>query len=239
MSKAHTSKEGGVFLGLMKKYTDTPPMFPASTWRSAPQVIHPLSSFIFKKTYVSLAVSIHVYEYADYVYLPVGLAADKPRIGSFYYYAKLTKFSKTEPNIGLSRGAFHTLTATNFVVFSKPTQQLFMVVYQNKPKFVFTGGLMRLVMQERKKSSKKNLKVATSLVKLSTLLLIKKNYFESGILKLNNLGTFRVRILKAFLKTRVMSKIHYILIKLTHDVHSQKWRTRRSIKKYIKKRFNK
>ena len=103
--------------------------------------------------------------------------------------------------------------------------------------FIFTGGLMRIVMNESKKNSKKMYKVAISLIKLATILLAKKNYFATCYLKLNNVGQLRPKILTTFFKANVYNNINYVIFKVTYDLSSQKFKTRRSIKKFIKKRF--
>jgi hypothetical protein len=125
----------------------------------------------------------------------------------------------------------------NIVVFSKPSRQVFLTVYKNKPIFVFTGGLMRIVMNEKRKSSKRLYKVAISLIRLSTILLSKKNFINSCYIKLNNIGSIRSKILSSLANARMSAKIHYILINFPHNLGAQKLNTRRSIKKYVKKRF--
>ena len=90
-------------------------------------------------------------------------------------------------------------------------------------------------MNEKRKSSKKLYKVATSLVKLSAILLFKKNYFPTCYLILNKVGSLKSKILNTFVKTKVNSKIQYIVIKFFLDTTSQKFNTRRSIKKFLKK----
>jgi hypothetical protein len=123
------------------------------------------------------------------------------------------------------------------LVFSKPTKQLFIIFFKNKPIFIFTGGLMRIVMNEKKKSSKKLYKVAISLIKLAAILLNKKNYFSSCYLIIYNLGLLKSKILNAFVKAKVYTKIQYVILKFSLDFSAQKFNTRRSIKKYVKKRF--
>lgn len=96
---------------------------------------------------------------------------------------------------------------------------------------------MRIVMNEKRKSSKKNFKVALSLIKLTSILLIKKQYFDSCYIKLNNVGSLRHKILNIFNKTNTHNYINYIIFKLHFNFTAQKMPTRRSIKKYVKKRF--
>jgi len=112
-----------------------------------------------------------------------------------------------------------------------------MLFYKTKPIFIFTGGLMRIVMNEKRKSSKKLYKVAVSVIKLASILLIKKNYFPACYLKLNNVSGLKNKILNTFVKTNAFIKINYIIIKFKLNFFAQKFSTRRSIKKYIKKRF--
>ncbi len=96
---------------------------------------------------------------------------------------------------------------------------------------------MRIVMNEKKKSSKKLYKVAISLIKLAAILLNKKNYFSSCYLIIYNLGLLKSKILNAFVKAKVYTKIQYVILKFSLDFSAQKFNTRRSIKKYVKKRF--
>ncbi len=132
---------------------------------------------------------------------------------------------------------FQTLTLTHCVVFSKPRKQLFLVFFKKKIIFLFTCGLMRIVLNEKTKSSKKQHKVATSLIKLAIVLIFKKQYFDAFFLKLLNLGTIRLKILKLMQKSKLFNKIYYVIIKFSFNIGSQKFKTRRAIKKYIKKRF--
>jgi len=125
----------------------------------------------------------------------------------------------------------------NFVVFSRPAKQLFLMFFKSKPIFIFTGGLMRIVMHEQRKSSKKLYKVAISLIKLVCILLKKPNYFPQCYLKLINVGFLRSKILINISKLKNFSKILYIFIKFRIDFTSQKLETRRAIKKYVKRRF--
>jgi len=109
--------------------------------------------------------------------------------------------------------------------------------YKNKPIFIFTGGLMRIVMNEKKKSSKKLYKVATSLIKLCAMLFSKKNFFSLGFIKLINVGNLRTKILNKLYNVKKYAKIQYVIIKFRINFTAQKLETRRAIKKYVKKRF--
>jgi hypothetical protein len=111
------------------------------------------------------------------------------------------------------------------------------MIYKSQPTFIFTGGLMRKVINEKRKSSKKLYKVATSLVKLSVILLTKKNFFLKGILKIIDVGSIRQKILSAYSKNKLFRKFLYVMIKFRIDFAAQKLETRRAIKKYVKKRF--
>jgi len=109
--------------------------------------------------------------------------------------------------------------------------------FKSKPIFIFTGGLMRIIMYEQRKSSKKLYKVAISLIKLACILLIKRNFFPQGYLKLINVGNLRSKILLSIYKLKQFSKITYVIIKFRTDFTSQKLETRRAVKKYVKRRF--
>lgn len=125
----------------------------------------------------------------------------------------------------------------NLVVFNIPRKQLFLTISKIHPIFIFTGGLMRRVMNEKRKSSKKMLKVATSLIKLGVILLLKPTYFVSGLLKLDNLGTLRSKVLKMLVKHKLYFKFTHIIITCPRSSNAQKFPTRRAIKKYVKKRL--
>jgi len=125
----------------------------------------------------------------------------------------------------------------NLIIFSRPAKQLFLMIFKAKPVFIFTGGLMRIVMREQRKSSKKLYKVAVSLIKLFTILLYKRGFFPRGYLKLINVGNLRQKIINSLFKAKKSLKIVGIIIYFRTDFTSQKLETRRSIKKYVKKRF--
>lgn len=125
----------------------------------------------------------------------------------------------------------------NIVSLSKPRHQLFLVLFKNKPIFIFTSGLMRLVINEKKKSSKKLSKVALSLIKLMTILILNKVYLEESFLKITNVGSLGNKILGTLLKTKACRTFNYIIINIKYDFYAQKLKTRRAIKKYIKKQL--
>jgi hypothetical protein len=109
--------------------------------------------------------------------------------------------------------------------------------FNKKPSFIFTGGLMRLVMNEKRKSSKRLYKVATSLIKLAAILLAKKSFFGVCYLRLVGIGSIRSKILKTLATPTNMMRIIYIMLIFRINIGSQKFGTRRSIKKYVKKRI--
>lgn len=153
-----------------------------------------------------------------------------------YYYANFNKSTKVA-STSYDWNFFHSLRINNTLVFSKPKKQIFMIFFKKKPIFIFTGGLMRMVMNEKRKSSKKLYKVATSLIKLSAILLFKKNYFPTCYLTLTNVGSLKSKILSTYIKTKTFSKIQYVFVRYHLDFTSQKFGTRRSIKKFLKKKF--
>jgi len=126
---------------------------------------------------------------------------------------------------------------SNIIVFSKPRKQLFLVFFKEQPKFIFTGGLMRLVINEKKKCHKKLHKVAISLIKLSHIFLKNNTYFDTCYLRLINTGSIRLKILREFKRNRVFYKINYVFLVFRFNFGAQKFKTRRAIKKYVKKRF--
>lgn len=154
-----------------------------------------------------------------------------------HYYASIARIYNLNESLTITRSFFHNYNINNIVVFSQPKKQLFFVIFKKKPIFVFTGGLMRKVMNEKRKSSKKAYKVATSLIKLSTILLSRRNFLNNCYLKLNRLGSIRTKILSAFAKYKLGQKVHYIMIYFPRYMNAQKFSTRRAIKKYVKKRF--
>lgn len=186
--------------------------------------------------YISLLNIIYVFDFikmtvvADLFYL-------KTTIKIMYFYAKLSKLQKNDMLYTLTPKPFHTYEHNNIVVFSKPAKQLFLIFFKNRPIFIFTCGLMRIVMNEKRKSSKKLYKVAISLIKLSVILLLKKNYFDNCYIKLDNVNQLRSKILNMLTKNKLSNLIYFIVFKINYDMYAQKFKTRRSIKKYVKKRF--
>lgn len=222
------------FLGLMKKFrlVDNNIITHARS-----KSIHSLQFNTFKKTYVSLLNITYIFEFLN-LHVSTKLATYNGIVSRvIYFYAKLSKLKKNDNFYKLTPNLFHTYANSNVVVFSKPAKQLFLIFFKNKPIFVFTSGLMRIVMNEKRKSSKKLYKVSISLIKLALILLTKKNYFDSCYVKLKNVGQLRSKILMTFNKHKIHNIINYVFFKLTYDTHAQKFKTRRSIKKYVKKRF--
>lgn len=125
----------------------------------------------------------------------------------------------------------------NLLVFSKPKRQLFTTLFIGKPVFIFTGGLMRMIINEKKKSSKRAHKVATSLIKLASIVMSKQQNLLNCTLKLKNIGSLRSKVVKTFSKAKLRTKLSYIIIVTNFDMSAQKLNTRRSIKKYVKKRL--
>lgn len=160
------------------------------------------------------------------------------RYNTLHFYARLSNFRKTHMNTQLIPDMFLSYNSNNILVFTKPTKQVFLTFHKDKPVFIFTAGLMRIVMNEKRKSSKKLYKVAVSLIKLSIILLNQKRYFTSCYLKLQNVGMLRQKILSSIYNSTASSLIKYVLLKIRKDLTAQKLNTRRSIKKYVKKRFN-
>ena len=125
----------------------------------------------------------------------------------------------------------------NMIVFSQPKTQLFLMFFKERPVFIFTNGLMKLIINEKKKCSKKMYKVSVSLIKLATVLFHKNMYFNSCSLKFVNVGDLRLKVLKAFKNFSTQKKINYVIVKIRYNSSSQRLNTRRSIKKYVRKRF--
>lgn len=227
-------KKTKIFLGLIKRFRNTEFVQP----HHKPKYInvYSLNFNSFLKTYVSLLSTIHIFESLNIKLFGLNISSNFLH-KIIYFYTRLasaSEFSKRQKNVS---GSFHTHTVNNLVVFIKPKKQLFLILFKDQPMFVFTGGLMRIVMNENKKSSKKMYKVAASLIKLSTILLLKKSYFASCYLKLVNVGFLRSKILNTFAKTKAYRSVNYVIFKITRDISAQKFKTRRSIKKFIKKRF--
>jgi hypothetical protein len=227
-------KKTKVFLGLMKKFHLVDVDIES---KHEPRSAYSLQFSIFKKTYVPLLNIIYIFEFLKLrsAYNDNSFGVLMNRV--FYFYAKLSKTQKNNSLSGLNSKTFHTQKNNNVVVFSKPYKQLFLIFFKKQPLFIFTSGLMRIVMNEKRKSSKKLYKVAVSLIKLALILLIKKNYFDNCYLKLINVGQLRSKILMTFTKHKIHNIVSYVFFKLNNDKNSQKFKTRRAIKKYVKKRF--
>lgn len=223
-----------IYLGLLKKHSNT-----LDSTLSKPTIQtfkYKLELKQFNKIYVSALNIVYIYEYlSKLTQFPYNQAIFTKKI--FYFYAKLSQINRRLDHIHILPKVFQSYQSNNFICFSKPTSQIFLLIFKNKPVFIFTGGLMRIVMNEKRKSSKKNFKVALSLIKLTSILLIKKQYFDSCYIKLNNVGSLRHKILNIFNKTNTHNYINYIIFKLHFNFTAQKMPTRRSIKKYVKKRF--
>lgn len=190
----------------------------------------------FIRIHIPLLSSMYISEYANFWKYKSFENYNITTLKLLYYYANFNKNIKNT-NTTYEWNFFHSLRINNTLVFSKPKKQLFMVFFKSKPIFIFTGGLMRKVMNEKRKSGKKLYKVATSLIKLSAILLFKKNYFPTCYLTLKNVGILKSKILNTYVKTNTFSKIQYIFITFKLDFTSQKFSTRRSIKKFLKKKF--
>jgi len=76
-----------------------------------------------------------------------------------------------------------------------------------------------------------------SLIKLSLILANNRKYFNSFYIKLNNVGYLRNNVLRTFSNSHIIKMVTYIITNVKIDSTSQKFKTRRSIKKYVKKRF--
>jgi hypothetical protein len=228
--KKYTHKNT-IFLGLIKKYRVYDfGVRPVTHKRFKSSV-----TYIFFKNYHPLLMNIfYVFDLVKaWVYLNPTLY--KKTFTLVRYYAL-----NADRNYNLESKAYKNsgiIKRNNLIIFSRPSKQLFFTIFKSKPIFIFTGGLMRIVMREKRKSSKKLYKVATSLIKLFSILLVKKHFFQQGYIKLVNVGRLKAKILKALIKTKMSKKITYILINFRIDFTSQKLETRRAIKKYVKKRF--
>jgi hypothetical protein len=220
------------FFGLLKKFYNTQIIHQSTPKPIIKRQITPttLPFELFNKYYVPLLTIIYVGVYTKY-WLFTTLDTFNPVVcNHLHYYAKKARLDKQLYPAHLPRIFFQTYTINHFLVFSKPKKQLFMLIFKTKPTFIFTCGLMRFIMNEKKKSTKKLYKVAVSLIKLSTILISKKDYFISGYLKLINLGSLRFKILKEIYKTQASRKIHYVILTVTRSYAAQKFKTRRSIK---------
>jgi len=227
-------KKTKIFLGLMKKFRVTDNTIITNI---EPKSIYSLNFTTFKKTYIALLNLIYIFEFLQLRSLYNNSIAGSLVLKVIYFYAKFSKIQKNNSAYNITSKLFHTYSSNNILVFTKPKKQLFLIFFKNKPLFIFTSGLMRIVMNEKRKSSKKLYKVAVSLIKLSLILLTKKNYFDNCYLKLNNVGQLRSKILTTFAKHKAHVTINYVFFNLNADKNAQKFKTRRAIKKYVKKRF--
>lgn len=219
------------FFGLIKIYR-TYYVEPKS---ATPQKHRYATSFLFfKKNYMLLVYIFYIFDLLK-SWKYIGFSKNSLALNLFRYYAI---FSLNSMPRFLTK--FRNVLSTeinNIIIFSRPAKQLFLMFYKNKPIFIFTGGLMRIVMNEKKKSSKKLYKVATSLIKLCAILFSKKNFFSLGFIKLINVGNLRTKILNKLYNVKKYAKIQYVIIKFRINFTAQKLETRRAIKKYVKKRF--
>jgi hypothetical protein len=223
-------KKNTVFLGLIKKYRTHEFNTTVSLHTQKPKKVQ--FSF-FVKHFIFLLNIFYIFDLIKaWKYIDSEYSNNFPLLN---YYASIGASNFSE----FLNKKIHdvTIRKNNMVVFSRPKKQVFLMIYKSQPIFIFTGGLMRIVMNEKRKSSKKLYKVAISLIKLSTILVSKKNYFNRGYLKLVNTGLLNAKILQAFNKLSKPTKILYVLIYFRTDFTAQKLETRRSIKKYVKKRF--
>lgn len=227
-----------------------------STFRSAPRVNTSPLKFTHLQ-YTKSALSFGLFKRSIYALIPLAytfftmsninnysaIVNSKSTYSGVFsrYYAKVQNsgYANTELRSKVLRT--YTTDVCNLVVFTQPRKQLFVVLFHNKPTFIFTGGLMRIVINERKKSSKKNYKVAVSLIKLVTLLIHKKVPAMRGsrlLVKINTFIKLRYKILSTLLNQNITPNISYVLTSGYRTYGAQKFPTRRSVKKYVKKRFS-
>lgn len=195
----------------------------------------PINKFL--RHYTSCLSIIYIFDLMHHVNLTERKIFSPKQYLYLNYYAKLSRVSKYGPKSIPNVFVFQTLTIYNIIVFSKPRKQLFLVFFKKKPVFIFSGGLMRFIINEPKKSSKKAYKVAISLFKLAAMLLHSNLYFSECYLRLCSIGKIRSKLLYELKKKRLFFKINFIILIFTYDARAQKFKTRRAIKKYIKKRF--
>lgn len=232
------NKKSNFFLGLMSKNKNI--VADNYTSQNIEEMVYiPSTTYLqFTKIYVPLISSMYIAEFAKFWRYDYSRSINTTTLKMLYYYANFNKNAKHDETTQ-EWNFFFSLRSNNTLVFSKPKKQVFMVFFKQRPIFIFTGGLMRIVMNEKRKSSKKLYKVATSLIKLSAILLFKKNYFPQCSLTLNNVGILKNKIMNTYIKTKTIKKIQYIFVRFSLDFTSQKFETRRSIKKFLKKKFSK
>ncbi len=219
-------RKNSIFLGLIQKFRTYYFNKPVQEYVQHP---HFLSFKCFTKYRLSLLTIFFIFDFIKaWTYLDI--RKYKLSFNLFQYYTSTRLLFNTPQNVDRFQN-------TTMVVFSRPCKQIFLTLYDFKPVFIFTGGLMRKVMNEKRKSSKKLYKVAISLIKLATVLASKPGFFVNTVLKLLNVGSLRFKILTAFFRKKLQRKVVYVVIKFRIDFTSQKLETRRSIKKYVKKRF--
>lgn len=226
-------KKNKLFLNLLKNFRNQETTY-SSTNASNQSFLIPFS--IFTRNYIALLNIIYVFEALNFCAHKNHYLDDAGKQKIIYFYSNLASLKKDTVE-GRRFNYFQTYNINNIIIFSQPKRQLFLTFFQNKPIFIFTSGLMRMVMNEKRKSSKKLYKVAVSLIKLAVIILAQKKYFDSCFLKLNSLGQIRSKILNTFRVSSVRRVIAYVIFNVYKDMRAQKFGTRRSVKKYVKKRF--
>jgi len=199
---------------------------------------HIMSFGYFNKQYVALSNVYYILEYIFFSYFVTSNLKHTLLRCFFRYYAQLSRFSKYKANLTSIKKPFNTYYTNNFIVFSKPARQLFVLFFKRKPIFIFTGGLMRLVLNEKRKCGKRLAKVANSLVKLAATLAVRPSHLDTYYLKLHNIGNLRSKIMYLFYKHRAYKNIYYVVFNLSVIAGAQRFKSRGAIKKYIKKRLN-
>lgn len=228
-------KKNTIFLGLMK--------FNLRQYRktiSAPRV-RIKKNFLVKETficyYTPLVSLFYIFNTLNAWTTLAGIQTSQQSRTYLSYYTTLSRTTTLFRNKGLPKLYFNALSMHNFVLFSKPKKQIFITFFCKKPVFIFTGGLMRLVTNEQKKSHKKLYKVAISIFRLAQVLLRKNVFFNECFIRLVNIGPIRRQLLKTLKQNNVWFKIYYVILSFRLDWRAQKFKTRRSIKKYVRKRF--
>lgn len=232
-SQSNLIKKNKLFLNLLKNFRNPETTY-ISTNSYSQSFLIPFG--VFTRNYISLLSIIYVFEVLNFCAHKEHHLNNAGKKKIIYFYSNLTSLKK-ETTEGRRFNYFQTYTINNLIIFSQPKRQLFLTFFKNKPVFIFTSGLMRMVMNEKRKSGKKLYKVAVSLIKLAVIILAQKKYFDSCFLKLNSLGQIRSKILNTFRASSVRRVISYVVFNVYKDMNAQKFSTRRSIKKYVKKRF--